>query len=119
MRKIKLAYVFIMLMIVKLLILHRSFKESIKNLDLNHEIPLYIPENELVEIVNKFYRKKIFSCFTCSFLIKKFIPKKTVLLIGARSQEKFSSHAWVEDNNKKIIFGYSNKIKEYRIMLTK
>tara|TARA_A100001011_G_scaffold356563_1_gene400703 strand:+ start:20467 stop:20826 length:360 start_codon:yes stop_codon:yes gene_type:complete len=119
MRKIKLAYVFIMLLTVKILILRRSFKESIQNLDLNSAIPLFITKSELIEIVEKFYKKKIFSCFTCSILIKKLNPKNTVLFIGAKSNDSFSSHAWIEDQNKKIIFGGSNNIKEYRVMLTK
>ena len=75
--------------------------------------------NFLLATVNRFYKKRFFSCLECAIFLKKFfsnIPEAR-LFIGIRNKnQEFESHAWVKKGDE-YIFGFIKDINDYKEIL--
>ena len=77
------------------------------------------PSNYLLTTVNRFYKKRLFSCLECAIFLKKFFSNtpELRLFIGIKNKNQiFESHAWIK-KGEKYIFGRINDINEYKEIL--
>ena len=75
--------------------------------------------NYLLATINRFYRKKHFSCLECAIFLKKFFSNvpDLRLFIGIKNKNQdFESHAWIK-KEEKYIFGITKDINEYKEIL--
>ena len=75
-------------------------------------------KENLINSLNWFYKKKFFSCLTCSIILRKSLFKHSdiTLYIGVHKQDKnLLSHAWIEQSGN-IIFGKLENIDKYKII---
>ena len=75
-------------------------------------------ENNL-KIINFFYKNHIFKCLECALLIKnlRLNDKNYEVVIGViKKMGKNTFHAWVL-NQEKVIFGESNDLDKYTVIL--
>ena len=108
-----------------------QIKINIRVFGLNHVIkkihqkPLFArlikvsPSNHLLTTVNRFYKKRLFSCLECAIFLKKFFCNlpELKLFVGIKNKNQdFESHAWIK-KGEEYIFGYIKDINEYREIL--
>ena len=73
----------------------------------------------MLATVNRFYKKRVFSCLECAIFIKKFFSNlpDLRLFVGVKNKNHdFESHAWVK-KGEEYIFGHIKDINEYKEIL--
>ena len=121
-RKLQIIFIYIYLVQIKM---------SLRFFGLNHVIekirqkPLVTKvikvklSDFLLATVNRFYKKRFFSCLECAIFLKKFFSNipEVRLFIGIKNKNQdFESHAWIK-KEEKYIFGITKDINEYKEIL--
>lgn len=115
-------FLFPLLIIIRIKIKVLSLEKCInfdRHIFLVNACKNFLQFDDVVNVVNKFYEKKIFSCLVCAILLKHFSDHNhnLVFFIGVRGNgPDFDSHAWVEDGQRNIIFGNSQYSKKFNII---
>lgn len=121
-RKLQIIFIYIYLVQIKVNIRVFGLNKVIKKI---HQEPLVMkaikvnPSDYLLAIVNRFYKKRLFSCLECAIFLKKFFSNipELKLFIGIKNKNQdFESHAWIKKNGK-YIFGRTKDIDEYKEIL--
>jgi hypothetical protein len=121
-RKLKIIFIYVHLIQIKINIRVFGLKHVIKNI---HHKPIVArviqvnPSNYLLATINRFYNKKLFSCLECAIFLKKFFSNfsEIKLFIGIKNKEQdFESHAWVK-KGEEYVFGLVKDINEYKEIL--
>ena len=121
-RKLQIIFIYIYLVQIKINIRVFGLNHVIKKI---HQKPLITKvikvglSDYLLATVNRFYKKRLFSCLECAIFFKKFFSnvRGLSLFIGIKNKNQdFESHAWIK-KGEKYIFGLTKDISEYKEIL--
>ena len=121
-RKLQLIFIYVYLVQIKINIKVFGLNNVIDKIQQKPLITRVIkvnPTNYLLATVNRFYKKRLFSCLECAIFLKKFFSNlpELRLFIGIKNKNQdFESHAWIK-KGEEYIFGYIKDINEYREIL--
>jgi len=121
-RKLQIIFIYIYLVQIKINIRVFGLNNVIKKI---HQKPLITKvikvdlSDNLLATLNRFYKKRFFSCLECAIFLKRFfsnIPELRLFIGIKNKNQDFESHAWIK-KDEKYIFGLTKDINEYKEIL--
>ena len=122
-RKLQIIFIYIYLVQIKMSLRVFGLNHVIEKINQKPIVTKVIKvtlSNFFLATVNRFYKKRFFSCLECAIFLKKFFSNipEVRLFIGIRNKnQEFESHAWVKKGDE-YIFGFIKDIDDYKEILT-